>query len=543
MCLFAASASAQPKGNARINGKILDDQGKPAQAVVVRAVKAGDPQVMEAKTNDKGEWTMNGLTTGQWNFEFVKDGFDSQRMTVEVAGEPQSADRHEADEGAPAVDPNVELQAEMQKAVELQKAGKLPEARKVIEDLIAKYPAAYRLNAFVATTYESEKNFDKAIEHMKIVVEKEPADIDMKMFLAELYTQKGGRDEAQKILAGIDMTQVKDPTLFINMAIGAINAGKADDAIATLDMVAKQFPTQANVLYYRARAYIVGQEDGRGQGGSREVRRRWRHLMRVSCRMQRSFSNSSRRSSKASLAVALRHRDGARRVRWLWRRRRHHAAAARRRRFAGCLHRDRPPRLTVRTSSLPGRRQRAISPAARRSESTAIRAGGCSTRCGSTSPAPIASAVPTALTGGRNAIDIGEIAVVQDEGDLIESPNAYDLRNLGLRFTRNGAGGYDVRRIDGGFRTTLGTRLTLTDDDSVALNVRVRLPLLRAARRRPRSSTPTATSPSKSKTAPAPTATWRGCSPDRRASRRSSPTSIRAPAAACSETPPPISTP
>ena len=78
---------------------------------------------------------------------------------------------------------------------------------------------------------------------------------------------------------------------------------------------------------------------------------------------------------------------------------------------------------------------------------------------------------PTGLTAGPNAIDIGEIAIVQDEGDLIESPNAYDLRNLGLRFTRNGSGGYDVSRMDGAFRTSLGTRLTLTDDDSVQVNV------------------------------------------------------------------------
>jgi hypothetical protein len=76
-----------------------------------------------------------------------------------------------------------------------------------------------------------------------------------------------------------------------------------------------------------------------------------------------------------------------------------------------------------------------------------------------------------AAAPGRDAIDVGEIAIVQDEGDLIESPNAYDLRNLGLRFTRNGSGGYDVSRIDGTFRTALGTRLTLTDDDSVPLNV------------------------------------------------------------------------
>jgi predicted Zn-dependent protease len=258
LCVFlAASASAQPKGKGRINGKILDDQGKPAPAVVVRAVKVGDSQVLEARTNDKGEWNLTGLTAGGWNFEFVKDGFDSQRMTVQVTENRNPPIDMKLTKAAPAVDPNVELQAGMKQAVELQKAGKLAEARKIIEDLIAKYPEAYRLNAFVASTYESEKNYDKAIEHLKIVVEKEPADVDMKTYLAELYTMKGNREEAQKALESVDMTQVKDPTIFINLAIGSINAGKADDAIATLDKVFKQFPAQSNVFYYRARAYIV----------------------------------------------------------------------------------------------------------------------------------------------------------------------------------------------------------------------------------------------------------------------------------------------
>jgi hypothetical protein len=71
----------------------------------------------------------------------------------------------------------------------------------------------------------------------------------------------------------------------------------------------------------------------------------------------------------------------------------------------------------------------------------------------------------------RSAVDIGEIAVVQDEGDILIPPNTYDLRGLGLRFTRNGAGGYDVQRIDGAFRTTLGSRVTLDDDDSAQRNV------------------------------------------------------------------------
>jgi hypothetical protein len=66
----------------------------------------------------------------------------------------------------------------------------------------------------------------------------------------------------------------------------------------------------------------------------------------------------------------------------------------------------------------------------------------------------------------RHTADIGDIAVVQDEGDLILPPNTYDLRSLGLRFTRNASGGYNVARIDGNFRSALGTRLTLDDDDS-----------------------------------------------------------------------------
>lgn len=70
------------------------------------------------------------------------------------------------------------------------------------------------------------------------------------------------------------------------------------------------------------------------------------------------------------------------------------------------------------------------------------------------------------LTPSRANADVGEIAVIQDEGDLILPPNTYDLRSLGLRFTRNNAGGYNVTRIEGNFRAALGSRLTLTDDDS-----------------------------------------------------------------------------
>jgi hypothetical protein len=75
------------------------------------------------------------------------------------------------------------------------------------------------------------------------------------------------------------------------------------------------------------------------------------------------------------------------------------------------------------------------------------------------------------FTPSRQLADAGDVAIVQDEGDLILPSNTFDLKSLGLRFSRNGSGGYDARKIDVTFRSTLGTRLTLSDDDSAQVNV------------------------------------------------------------------------
>ena len=64
-------------------------------------------------------------------------------------------------------------------------------------------------------------------------------------------------------------------------------------------------------------------------------------------------------------------------------------------------------------------------------------------------------------------MDVGDVAVIQDDGDLIAQANAFDLRATGLRFVPNGSGGYDVVRTDSTFRADIGDPVTLADDDSV----------------------------------------------------------------------------
>lgn len=67
--------------------------------------------------------------------------------------------------------------------------------------------------------------------------------------------------------------------------------------------------------------------------------------------------------------------------------------------------------------------------------------------------------------------DVGDIAVIQDEGDIMIPANVFDLTAAGLAFVRNAAGGYDVQRADVTFKPTLGRKITLGDDQSAAFEL------------------------------------------------------------------------
>jgi tetratricopeptide (TPR) repeat protein len=261
-CVLAAAsfAAAQGRGEGRIMGKVVDDQGQPAEGVIVRALMAGEKQGFEAKSNKKGEWSINNIAPGQWQIEFLKEGFEPHSIGVELGADgrvpPVSVKLAKA---APKVDPNVEVQAEAKKAMELAQAGKFADARKIYEDLLVKYPTL-QVHGFIARTYAAEKNHDKAIEFARAALSSEPDNVDTKLLLADVLMEKGDKAEAHKVLATIDMAKAPDAISFINAAIQMINDQKPEEAIAMLDKVVTQWPQQADAYYYRGRANIVAKK-------------------------------------------------------------------------------------------------------------------------------------------------------------------------------------------------------------------------------------------------------------------------------------------
>ena len=258
--LLADGAFAQSRGTLRITGRVLDEAGKPVADAQVRAAKRTEakPEIFSAKTNEKGEYSIEGLAAGEWVLEGMKEGVGVKEASATLTeGTRTTTVDITIAKAAPKADPSAEIQTGHQQAIQLWQGGKPAEAKKIYEDLLVKYPNVYQLNVPLANIYADEKNYAKAVALMKIAADKDPANLEWQVLYGELLIESGDKEGGAKLLQAIDITKVKDHRAFTNLAINYINTGKATEAVDLLTKLVAQFPTEPSLLYYRGKAYIV----------------------------------------------------------------------------------------------------------------------------------------------------------------------------------------------------------------------------------------------------------------------------------------------
>jgi tetratricopeptide (TPR) repeat protein len=260
--VVASMADAQTRGMGRVSGKVTDESGNGIEGVTVRGTLSAGGTPVTAKTNRKGEWVLAGIAPGTWNIDFEKEGYEPRNISVPVAELTTIPPVEVKMKPAPAkADPNVEVQAELQKAATLLNERKFAEARAIYESLLAKYPQVHQLHPMIARTYHGEKNTDKALEHLRIAVEKMPDNIEAKLLLGNLLVESGKADEGKQILSAIDPSKISDPTILLNVGISLVNQGKAADALTYFDQAVTRFPAQADGYYYRGITYLQLQKN------------------------------------------------------------------------------------------------------------------------------------------------------------------------------------------------------------------------------------------------------------------------------------------
>ena len=257
--------AAQSKGKTKAQGKVVDEAGQPLGDVIVAAVMEGmDKPFQQAKTNNKGEWSVQNLVAGKWKFYFGgKQGLEEKSVDAAV-GESGTVTVPEVKLAKP-VDHDAVINAEIQKAADLMQTRQPAEARKVYQALLDKYPQAQpafraQVMGAVAQTYMAENQAPQAIEQLKKATEADPSNVDLQLAYGEILMQANQRAEGEKVLLSLDFTKVKDPFPYMNIIIGKINDQKADEALELIAKLMTQFPTENALYYYRGRANLAAKK-------------------------------------------------------------------------------------------------------------------------------------------------------------------------------------------------------------------------------------------------------------------------------------------
>ncbi|MGE5199435.1 MAG: tetratricopeptide repeat protein [Rhodospirillaceae bacterium] len=230
-----------------MTGKVTDESGKPLEGVTIKLNLPGAGGT-ELKSNKKGEWGIGGIARGEWQVDFELPPYEPRRITVSIA----EMSRTPPVEISLKLDINELIRIEVGKANDLMAKQDYAGARAVYEGVLAKYPSAYRLEPYIARTYYAEKNYDEAIKHLKIAIEKDPSDVENKLRLGNILMDTGRMEEGRQLLATVDDSAVKDPAIFVNIGIALMNQNKADDALPYFEKAVKYFPDKGDGYYYRA---------------------------------------------------------------------------------------------------------------------------------------------------------------------------------------------------------------------------------------------------------------------------------------------------
>ncbi len=268
--LLAASAAAQDwKGQGRVQGMVVDEDGKPIAGAKLTANNPERGGGTSLSADNKGRWVLGGIAPGTWEIDVEAEGYETKRISINLPGESSRLApvrvplvKAAARSGASST----ELAAAASAADEAFKAGRYAEARAEYEKVLAQRPdLAGLIHQQIGFSYIREKQPAKAVEHLEKVLEREPANHSVRAIAAQAALEGGMVEKGRQLLAALDTSVIDNADVFFNLGVNFLNAGQSEDAITWFGRAIQLDPSHVDAYYRRALA-------GLGLGRNTEAR-------------------------------------------------------------------------------------------------------------------------------------------------------------------------------------------------------------------------------------------------------------------------------
>lgn len=254
---LAAAAPAQEwKGIARLQGKVVDPDGKPIPDAVVKLDCPGRNGGPNMTTDKKGNWAYLGLTGCDWKVEVSAKGFAPKAVVVTVPNEqlrqPPVNVTLDKLQGPPP-----ELLAAVKAGDEAFAAKNWAVARENYEKIVATWPElGPQVYAKLARTYAGENNAPKAIEFLEKSIAADPGRVELKFAAAQAALDAGLTEKGMEFLAAVDDAAVKSSDGYFNIGVSFLRASDMPKAIDYFSRAITKDDKLGDAYYWRGMCYL-----------------------------------------------------------------------------------------------------------------------------------------------------------------------------------------------------------------------------------------------------------------------------------------------
>ena len=259
LAMAGPSSGQDWKGYGRVEGRVMDGEGKPIAEAKVRlnlpSRGSGGPS---ATTDAKGRWAVAGLAAGNWEIDYEKSGYSTLKGRFTLPSESARLLPFEvrlAKGGDGGVAP--EVASALAGAEAAEKEGRFADARAGYETLMALRPEVVAIaHQRIGATYIREKQFGPALDHFQKALDADPANATVRLIMAQAAFEGGMAERGIALAAAVEKAAIKDPDVAYNLGVQLLNAGQAAEAAAFFSQSIALDPAYVDGYFRRGLAEI-----------------------------------------------------------------------------------------------------------------------------------------------------------------------------------------------------------------------------------------------------------------------------------------------
>ena len=259
LAVLMVSGSVALAQTGGVRGKILDEQGKPLEDVVVKLeYQGGVTMAFDLKTNRRGEFMQIGLRPGNWKFTFEKEGYGPQfaPFRIGIGDATVLPEVKLVSAAAQAAAGGDDIKKTFGDAVAKLQSGDFDGAIEAFDDLILKNPSLAEAHYNKAFALYQKKEYATAEATLKRALEVRPEYNDARVLLSNIYTDQGLKDKAVEVMSS--GAAAGDPKQLFNLALALLNNGKNAEAAEAFLKAEAADPSNSEVQYYLGTAALQG---------------------------------------------------------------------------------------------------------------------------------------------------------------------------------------------------------------------------------------------------------------------------------------------